>query len=186
MCAAVNALAALALASVLAPGVANAPGAPGAAYVAAHLFEWRAGWALWIAAAVSLVAFFVWWAVRLPRAAQVRLAVGIACAGLGCDVVAESLLIVGAPDRYIDVAPFAFRLTGVGANGLYSVAGLILTARTRGLPSWLARWSWVVWLLGVGLAIAVGLNSDPLSRLFTATLFALLIPWLVVFARRLA
>ena len=185
-CAAINAGAALALATLLAPGTSNAPGGHEARYVATHLIEWRAGWALWIAAAVSLIWSFAWWAARLRRSSLVRLAIVIGCAGLACDLVAESLLIFGAPDRYLEVAPFAFRLTGIGANGLYSVAGLILTASTRGLPGWLGEWSWIVWLLGIGLAIAVGLGSDPASHLLTAALFALLIPWLVVFGRRIA
>ena len=185
-CAAINAGAALALATVLAPGTSNAPGSHEAGYVAAHLVEWRVGWALWIAAAVSLIWFFAWWAGRLPRSAMIRLAVGIGCAGLACDLVAESLLIFGAPDRYLALAPVAFPLTGIGANGLYSVAGLILTARTRGLPRWLAQWSWIVWLLGIGLALAVGLGNDAASRVFTAALFVLLVPWLVVFGRRIA
>src|SRR5207253_790514 len=99
-----------------------------------HLDTWRAGWLLWIGAAISLLAFFGWWASRLPRAPAVWLALALACVGLSFDLVAESLLVAWSPERYLDVAPVAFRLTGVGANGSYSVAGLILTIRTPGLP----------------------------------------------------
>jgi hypothetical protein len=185
-CAAVNAAAAVALATVLAPGAANAPAEANAAYVRAHIEVWRAGWLLWIAAAISLLAFFAWWSARLPRSLATWVALAIACFGLGCDLVAESLLLSWSPERYIDVAPAAFRLTGIGANGLYSVAGLILTARTPGVPRDLLRWSAAVWLLGLGLAAAVAASSDVAARLLTATLFALLVPWLVVFGRRLA
>lgn len=185
VCAAVNGAAALALATVLAPGATNAPADVNAAYVRSHIELWRAGWLLWTLAALSLIAFFVWWAARLQRSAVVWAAFGVACAGLAFDVVAESLLAWWAPDHYLDTAPLAFRLTGIGANGLYSVAGLILTTRTRGLPRWLAQWTWTVWLLGLGLAAAVVAGSDVAARLFTAALFALLVPWLVVFGRRL-
>lgn len=186
VCAAVNAAAAIALATVLAPGASNAPTEANAAYVHGHVEVWRAGWLLWIAAAISLLAFFAWWATRLERSALLWAALAIACAGLAFDLVAESLLASWSPERFVDVAPEAFRLTGVGANGLYSVAGLILTARTRGLPRWLTQWSWTIWLLGVGLAVAVAIGSDIAARLLTAALFALLVPWLVVFGRRLA
>jgi len=184
-CAAVNALAALALATVLAPGASNAPTEANAVYVAGHVTVWRAGWLLWIAAAISLLAFFAWWASRLERSVLVWLALGIACAGLAFDLVAESLLLSWSPERYLDVAPTAFRLTGIGANGLYSVAGLILTARTPVLPRRLAEWSWIVWLLGLALAAAIVIGSDVGARLLTATLFALLVPWLVLFGRRM-
>lgn len=186
VCALVNAVAAIALATVLAPGATNAPTEVNAEYVRAHIEVWRAGWLLWTAAALSLIAFFAWWVARLERATVLWIALGIACAGLAFDLVAESLLAWWSPDRYLDTAPAAFRLTGIGANGLYSVAGLILTARTPVLPRWLAQWSWTVWLLGIGLAGAVAIGSDMAARLLTAALFALLVPWLVVFGRRLA
>lgn len=186
VCAVVNGVAALALATVLAPGTSSSPGSAETAYVAAHLVEWRAGWTVWILAAITLIAFFVWWARRLPSSPWLAIALGVGAVGLGCDLIAESLLIAGAPDRYLDAAPFAFRLTGVGANGLYSIAGCILASRTRGLPGWLGQWMWSVWLLGLGLAFAVAAGSDIASRLLTAALFALLVPWLVVFGRRLA
>ena len=185
-CAIVNLAAAIALATVLAPGATNAPTDVNAAYVRAHIELWRAGWLLWVAAAISLVAFFGWWAARLERSVVVWVALTIVCAGLAFDVVAESLLAWWAPDHYLDTAPLAFRLTGIGANGLYSVAGLILTARSPVLPRWLAQWSWTVWLLGIGLAAAVALGGDVAARIITAALFALLVPWLVVFGRRLA
>ena len=185
-CAFVNAVAAIALATVLAPGATNAPTEVSAEYVRTHIEVWRAGWILWTVAAISLLAFFAWWATRLERVTLVWIALGVALAGLAFDVVAESLLVAWSPERYLETAPIAFRLTGIGANGLYSVAGLILTARTRDLPRWLAQWSWTVWLLGTGLAAAVAVGSDVAARLLTAALFALLVPWLVVFGRRLA
>ena len=78
ICAIVNGAAAFALATVLAPGVSLAPTPAGAAYVAGHLVEWRTGWALWMAAALSLLAFFRWWGSRLGWPAMARLAVAVA------------------------------------------------------------------------------------------------------------
>jgi hypothetical protein len=184
-CAIVNAAAALALATVLAPGVSLAPTPAGSAYVADHLEPWRLGWALWIAAAVSLLAFFWWWASRLGWPVIARVAVALAAAGVVADVSAESRLVAWSPDQPFDIAG-PLRLSGIVANGLYSIAGAILTTRTPGLPRWLAQWSWAVWVIGVGLAGAAAVGSDEASRLFTGALFVLFVPWLVVFGRRLA
>ena len=185
ICAVVNGAAAIALATVLAPAVSLAPTPAGAAYVAGHLAPWRVGWALWIAAALTLLEFFWWWAARLGWPALARLAVALAAVGVAADVSAESALIAWSPGQPLEVGG-PLRLSGIVANGLYSVAGAILTLRTTGLPRWLAQWSGAVWLLGFGLAIAATAGSDVASRLFTAALFALFVPWLVVFGRRLA
>ena len=185
LCAVVNALAALALATILAPGVSLVPTAAQATYAADHLPAWRLGWGLWIAAALSLVAFFGWWASRIAWPPVARAAVVIAVAGVLADMIAEGRLIAWSPGQRFDIDG-ALRLSGIGANGSYSLAGAILTWRTRGLPRWLAQWSWAVWVLGIGLAVAVAAGSDTWARLLTAGLFALLVPWLVVFGRRLA
>jgi len=185
ICAVINGAAALALATVLAPGVSLAPTPIGAAYVAGHLLAWRTGWALWMAAAFSLLVFFRWWASRLGWPAMARVAVAAAAFGVVADVTAESMLIAWTGDRTFDVGG-PLRISGIVANGLYSVAGAVLTARTSGVPRWLGRWSWTVWLLGFGLALAAAAGSDAGSRILTAALFALFVPWLVVFGRRIA
>ena len=185
LCAAANLLAALALATVLAPGVSLAPTAAHAGYVAGHLVAWRIGWGLWVAAALSLLAFFRWWASRIGWSPVTRAAVLLAAAGVLADVAAESRLIAWSPGEPFDIAA-AFQLSGVAANGAYSVAGLLLTAATTHLPRWLAAWSWTVWLIGIGLAVSAALSSDDASRVLTAILFVLFVPWLVVFGRRLA
>jgi hypothetical protein len=200
VCAAINGLAALVLATVLAPGVslAPAPAAQGTAplaplpaqarYVSDHLVLWRLGWTVWIVAALALLLFFCWWASRIGWSPATRAAVVLAAAGVVADVAAESRLIAWSPGQRFDLAG-ALQLSGVVANGAYSVAGLLLTSRTllsRGLPRWLGAWSWTVWLLGVGLAVAAALSSDDASRLLTAALFVLFVPWLVVFGRWIA
>jgi hypothetical protein len=184
-CAVVNGLAGLALATVLAPGVSLAPTGANAGYVADHLLLWRLGWGLWIVAALSLLAFLGWWASRIGWSPVTHAAILLAVIGVLADVVAESRLIAWIPGQPFDLDS-ALRLSGVVANGCYSVAGLLLVSRTRGLTPWLAGWSWAVWLLGVGLAVAAAVSSDDASRILTAALFVLFVPWLVVFGRRLA
>jgi hypothetical protein len=185
ICAGVNGLAALALATVLAPGVSLAPTPAHAGYVADHLLAWRIGWGLWIAAALSLLAFFRWWASRIGWSPVTRAAILFAVAGVLADVAAESRLIAWSAGQPFDLDG-PLRLSGVWANGLYSVAGVLLASRTRGLPAWLAAWTWSVWLLGLGLAAVAAGSNDGVSRVLTAVLFGLFLPWLVVIGRRLA
>lgn len=184
ICAVVNGAAALTLATVLAPGVSLVPTAAQAAYVTDHLASWRIGWALWIAAALSLLAFFRWWANRSGWSIVARAAIVVAVVGVLADIGAESRLIAWTPGQPFDLDG-PLRLSGVVANGAYSIAGLLLLSRTPVLPSWLGAWSWAVWLLGIGLAFAAAASSDDASRALTAALFVLFIPWLVVFGRRL-
>ncbi|MHB8630629.1 MAG: hypothetical protein ACYC9W_01725 [Candidatus Limnocylindria bacterium] len=184
ICALANGAAALALATVLAPGVSLAPTPSAAAYVAENLGAWRSGWALWIVAAISLLPFFRWWASVLRWPSIARVAVALAAVGVAADIVAEARLIAWSPGQPFDAAG-PLRQSGIVANGLYSVAGGLLTRATLGLPRRLAQWSWTVWTLGIGLAVAVAIGSDAASFILTAALFALLVPWLVVFGRRL-
>ena len=185
VCAAANAAAAVALATVLAPGVSLTPTLARAAYVAEHLVAWRLGWGLWIVAALSLLAFFRWWAARIGWSPVTRAAIGLAVIGVLADICAELQLIGWSPGEPSGLdAPL--RVSGLVANGLYSVAGLLLTSRTAGLPRWLGGWSWTVWLLGIGLAGAAAISSDDASRVLTAALFILFLPWVVVIGRRLS
>ena len=181
--AAVNGAAALALVTVLAPGVSLSYGPGNAAYIAAHLGAWRAGWVLWIAAALTLLAFFGWWALRADRPGIARLAVAIGALGVAADVAAEARLIAWSPD--LDVAG-ALRQSGVVANACYSVAGLLLMRATGGWPRSERWWGWAVWTLGIGLSVAAALSSDTGSQVLTAAIFVLLVPWLAVVGRRLS
>ena len=64
-----------------------------------HPILWRGGWGLWIAAALSLLAFYAWWGSRLGAPAWGVAAFLVALAGLACDLSAESLFIGWLPDH---------------------------------------------------------------------------------------
>ena len=181
--AALNGVAAVALATVLAPGVSLTYGPNNAAYIATHVGLWRAGWALWIAAAISLLAFFGWWAARAGWPRLARVAFAIAAFGVAADVTAEARLIAWSAD--LDVSG-ALRQSGVVANACYSVAGALLMRVTPALPRQVAWWGWAVWILGAGLSVAVALSSDRGSEVLTAAIFVLLVPWLLAAGRRLS
>ena len=184
--AATNGVAAIALATVLAPGVSLSYGPDNATYVAAHLGVWRAGWALWIVAALALLAFFAWWATRAgsPHARWIaRIAVAVGALGVGADLMAEARLIAWSAD--LDVSG-ALRQSGVVANACYSLAGALLMHATPGWPRSLAVWGWAVWILGIGLTLAAATSSDVGSQVLTTAIFVLFVPWLVVAGRWLS
>jgi hypothetical protein len=178
-----NGVAAVALATVLAPGVSLSYGPGNAAYIAAHLDVWRAGWALWIVAALTLLVFFGWWAARAGWPAVARIALVIGALGVIADITAEARLIAWSAD--LDVSG-ALRQSGVVANTCYSLAGALLMRATPGLPRQLWWWGWAVWTCGIGLSIATAASSDLGSQILTAAIFVLFIPWLVVAGRRLS
>lgn len=181
-CAAANLAAAIALVTVLAPGTPLVPEHARAAYVRDHVAAWRAGWSLWVVAAVSLLLFYRWWSARIGAA---RGPLALATLGFAADLVAESLLIVVAPDRP-EVARPSFLLTGAVANGLYTLAGALLTIRTPGLRGAFPAWTWAVWGAGGALSAAALLEAPLLVAGASAVLFVLFVPWCVAMGRRLA
>lgn len=176
VCAAVNFTAALVMAFVLAPAtpiVTDA--AERSAYVQTHLVAWRLGWAVWIAAALSLLWFYAWWRGRI-RASYVP--VVIAAIGFVADATAEVALILNL------VTTFAFDLTGIVANGLYTVCGIWLTFATR-LTAAERIWAALMWAAGITLSVATLAGVYLLAAVATAVLFALFCPWCVYLAVKL-
>jgi hypothetical protein len=181
-CAAANLAAAVAMATVLAPGTPLFDEPARAAYVRDHIALWRAGWSLWVVAAVSLLVFYRWWGMRVGAGAA---PLALAVAGFAADVAAESLLIVVAPDRP-ELARPSFALTGVVANGLYTLAGALLSLRTPGLHGPFAAWTWAVWGTGAALSVAALIEAPLAVAAASAALFVLFVPWCVALGRRLS
>lgn len=183
-CAALNALAFLALALGLRHGTEMAPLADRIAFVEGHPLLWRAGWCAWMAAALSLLGFYAWWGCRVPARAATA-AFLVAAAGLCCDLFAESLFIGWLPDDFEAVQARGTLLTGGMANGLYTAAGIILTLATPGLRSGLRAWAWLAWACGILLSV-FSFAGSPMGTAVSATaLFLLFCPWVVVAGRAL-
>jgi hypothetical protein len=187
ICAVLNAAAGVAMLSVLRGGTEAAPNiAQRAIFIAEHALLWRGGWAIWMMAAISLVAFFAWWGGWIPSRSVAFVALTIALAGLACDLFAESLLIGWLPDRIDTVAPLASLLTGGAANGLYSVAGALFTVGTSGLRGALRAFAWAVWASGFALTVSTISGSVSGMVISTAALMTLLCPWVAAFGWKLA
>jgi hypothetical protein len=187
ICAAFNFVAAIALATWLRPGTEVAgPAADRLAWIAAHPVAWRAGWGIWMAAALSLVAFYAWWGARIPRRGVAIAAFLLATAGLAADILAESLYAAWLPHRHETVTPLARLLTGAVGNGLYTVAGIVLTAATPGLPRLLRACGWTIWTAGLLLSAFSIAGHAAGMAVATAIVFVLFPPWVFLVGRTLA
>src|SRR2546422_6279581 len=185
-CAALNALAALAMIVLLRPGTEVATDVAGRmTYIASHPLAWRAGWGLWIAAALSLLAFYAWWGARLPRRTWAIAAFLVAAVGAACDLSAESLFIGWLPERIEELQRVGTILTGGAANGLYTVAGVILTVHTPTLRGPFLIGTWAVWVAGVALTATTLAGSMPGMVASTTLLMILFCPWAWLLGRRL-
>jgi hypothetical protein len=177
-CAALNALAAVALLIALRPGTeAVADPAARAAYIAAHPILWRGGWLIWMAAAVSLLGFYAWWGARVERPGWATAAFVVAAAGLVCDLFAESLYIGWFPERLVALQRPCALLTSGAANGLYTLAGIVLTRASPWLRGWARGWAWGAWAAGLALSAAAALGSAAGMAASGALLMALFCPW---------
>jgi hypothetical protein len=185
-CAAFNALAAAAMLFCLRPGLWGLSDlARRTAYLREHPFLWRGGWAAWIAATSSLLAFYAWWAVLLPRPARTLTPLCLALLGFACDMVAQSLFIGWLPDRIEEISSLGEILTGGAANGLYTLAGVLLTLESGPLPRGLRIWTWTTWAAGFALSAAAVARSAAGEVAASALLIALFCPWVLVMGRHL-
>ena len=151
------------------------------AYLSEHPDRWRAGWLLWMIAAISLTAFYAWWGSRVAvRPALIAFA--IAGLGLACDFSGESLLIAWIPHPGSSMYRAATLLSAAAGNGLYTVAGIILTISTPPLRA-LAS---LVWISGIALTIATIGSAPAAITISSAALMLTLIPFVILLGRKLS
>jgi hypothetical protein len=130
-------------------------------------------WILWMIAAVSLIGFYAWWGARIGNIT----AVAIAASGIVCDLSGESIFIA-----FPDHQRLASLLTGGAANGLYTLAGILLTLATPTLPlRWLA---WIAWASGIALVLVTISNVQIGVVIASAALMISFIPFVIAMARQ--
>lgn len=183
-CAGTNALAFLALALGLRHGTEMAPLADRISFVESHPLLWRAGWCVWMAAAISLLGAYAWWASRIPSRAGL-LGFLVAAAGLCCDLSAESLFVGWLPDDFARIQSAGTFLTGGMANGLYTVGGILLTRATPNLRGGLRVWAWCAWTAGILLSVSAFAGAPMATAVSATALFLLFCPWVAVLGRAL-
>jgi hypothetical protein len=185
-CAALNLLAMIAMAAWLRFGTEIVPqAADRIGYITAHAALWRAGWCAWIAAAISLVAFYAWWGGHARDSTLAVSGVVVAVVGLMCDLSGESLLIGWLPREFDRLAPIATQLTGTAANGLYTVGGILLTLAGPPVGPRLRALTWTVWVAGGCVSASTAAGMPTAIAVSTAVLFALFCPWAVLVGRAL-
>ena len=195
---ALNLVAGLAMLTLLRPGLPGLPAADNTAtsrlaYVVAAAGPWWIGWLLWHAAALSLLFFYVALAIRWWGFASIRCAVAALCAtaGFAADISAEALYIGFAPHldppAFASFEPVAGLLTGYVGNGLYTLAGALLTwVGAAELPRRLVALSLPVWLAGAALSAATLAGSSLGQFVSTAILMPAFVLWSALVGRWLA
>jgi len=138
----------------------------------------RLMWILWMAAAISLVGFYAWWAARAGR----RLPVAIAFLGIVCDFAGESLYVGWTPLAGTPLDRVAALLTGGAGNGLYTLAGIMLTIASPSVPA--RGLAWMAWISGIALTVVTILNVQTGVVITSAALMIFFIPFVLMMARR--
>jgi hypothetical protein len=154
-----------------------------AAFISSHAILWRLGWLGWSVAAVTLLGLFLALAGRWRTEAPVLCGLGIvvATAGLAADLSAEALLAgftrSTLPNLSL-VQSEAFLLTGYVGNGLYTVAGILLTvAGRKELPTHVLAMGGLVWAAGLWLSVATLAGSTTGQTVSTGIVIASFVVW---------
>ena len=159
-------------------------------YVVSNRGAWVAGWLLWNAAAIALVAFYLGLAGLWRERAPIRCGLALLCAaaGLAADLGAEAIYMIVAPalgpEAFAVAEKTAGALTGFLGNGLYTIGGVLLTTAGAGeLPRRLVGLAAAVWIAGASLA-ASSLAESPAGQFWTtAALMPLFVVWAVLVGR---
>jgi len=153
-------------------------------YIAEHAPAWTAGWLLWHAAALSLLALFAGLAVLWWRKGPIRCTLAMACAaaGLGADLLAETIyigVIPGVdPEQFLVAEKIAGLLTGYLGNGLYTLAGILVTWTGASLlPRPLVALGCAVWVSASALSLCTIAGFAAGQLWTTAILMPLFIIW---------
>jgi len=154
---------------------------------------WDAGWILWNAAAISLLAFYIGLAAQFWQAAPLRcvLALVAATAGMAADISAEALYMAAGSSlgaaHFSAIELVSPLLTGYVGNGLYTFAGILLVwAGTPHMPRLLLLLSLPAWAAGLalsGFTLAGNVSGQIWS---TAALMPMFVVWTSLVGRWLA
>jgi hypothetical protein len=134
-------------------------------------------------AAISLIAFYCWWAAKSTRPRLALAALGFGFAGIVVDFFADTLFIGWIPEGYATYAPFTTIMSEVVANGLYSIAGIVLMLASPPMRPWFRAWGWIVWMAGIALAIAGAMRWNDAIVAASALLLTTFIPWVWLASR---
>lgn len=178
LAAATHVVASAAMLFLLRDGLPGSPAEERLVYIVSHRAAWIGGWLLWQIAALSLIAFYGVLALRFRGVASI-VAMACAAAGLSLDIASEARYMGVLPelrgeeftrlDRELEV------VIGYGANGLYTVAFVLLAiAGWRVLPRIARVLSPPIAASGFALAVASLAHSPRWETITSAILFPIL------------
>ena len=170
-------------------------------FIDEHRAAWIAGWIAWNVAALAFLGFVATFrraheAAGTARSRVGRLAVLAAVAGVALDLAAESIEMaalpslarraLGAPgshSEFLAAHRAAVLMTGFAANGLYTLAVLLLLAACRGIAR--AQRSAGAAVVAAGVAVSLASLAHSVAGMFwsNAILVPLLLVWLALVAR---
>jgi hypothetical protein len=190
-----------AMAVVLRHGLATAELVDRLRFLSDHSSLWVGSWLVWNAAALSILYFYLSMAwVHIPelsgRATVFRFAIAITATAVALDLAAEGIymgvlpgLVGEAPlhppyDHTAEARLFlllnrvAEMMTAYAANGLYTIAAIILAWQTRrSYPAWTWLAGLAIGIGGFGLSLAALLASVEGMVLANFALAPCLIAW---------
>lgn len=186
------------------PGSVVVPLEARMAYLAGEPRAWAWGWGVWMLCSLLLVAWLTVLRDLLPeRSPAARLALLLAAAGMAvdllCDVVQIAVLpdvaaraataaraAAGSPDLFIALERLAFTGGATVANGLYTIAVLLMTLALAGTVGAAARWAgFATVAAGSAMAVAGLLPSPALLEAATGPTIGFYSVWTVLVARGL-
>jgi hypothetical protein len=157
-------IAGLAMAGILRRGLDTNPSfVDRVAFIADHRLIWTVGWLTWTAAAGGILYVFLAFTETHQSLSWVPLL--ITAAAIGPDLAAQAIEIgilpsLVDPERFLTLHRVAVMLSGYLANGLYSVAALMLTwSARRKYPIFVSAPGMAVGVFGLALSIAALLDS---------------------------
>ncbi len=177
---AVHLIAGLAMALILRHGLeTNADLTDRLRFVARHRLLWTVGWLSWTAAAFTILNFYALFAAahrsRGVSPAPLRTAVLLTIVAVAADWTAQAIEIFVLPGlartgnavSFLSWHRAAVVLTGLLANGLYTISALLLV--------WTSRRAYPRWIQAAGFGVVVGgsiLSAAALADSAAGMLFA--------------
>lgn len=163
------------------------------AYLAGRPAGWTWGWGIWMLCSLLLLGYVAALRNRLPdRSLAADLALTLTAAGMGVDLVCDVIQIRGLPlaagsePLFLTLESLAFTGGATVANGLYTVAVLILTLGLRGRTSSTAQLAgYATALFGLTMAVAGMIPSPRLLELATGPTIGFYSLWTILVARDL-
>ena len=190
---AVHGVAGAAMALVLWRGLATNPDlADRVAFLDEHRALWRAAWATWNVAALSILWFYRCFARRESTSPLAAWVLPLTLVAVTADLSAEAIymgVVPGLPaDALLVWDRRAVLLTGFFANGLYTgVAGLLAWIARARYARWVGAAAAAVVVAGAGLSAAAFFGSVPGLFWTNALLVPAIVAWQlgVIFGSRI-